>query len=109
MVGSGGLAACLSASVSFDAMEVMRCFRCNGFNHTSRLCKRDRTCPRCGAGHDVKDCTAADAELCCVNCRAANEKSGGGIDSGHAVWDYNACSVYKQRVARLRADLFGMP
>lgn len=91
----------------FDAVEVTRCFRCNGFNHTSKLCKRDQTCPRCGESHDLKECTASETELCCVNCRVAGERSGSTIDARHAVWDYNACSVYKQKVARLKSDLFG--
>lgn len=91
----------------FDAVEITRCFRCNGFNHTSRVCKRDHVCPRCGAGHDLKECTVSKTELCCINCKLAGEKSGTAIDAGHAVWDYNACSVYKQKLARLKADLFG--
>lgn len=91
----------------YDAVELTRCYKCNGFNHTSKSCKRDVSCPRCGADHDVKACTVADAKLCCINCSRANEKSNKSFETDHAVWDSQACAVYKQLVGRLKSDLFG--
>lgn len=93
---------------AYDAIELTRCYRCNGFNHTSRSCKRDKSCPRCGADHEVGECTVAAADLCCVNCVRANGKHGKSFETGHAVWDSQACSVYKQLVGKLKSDLFGM-
>lgn len=91
----------------YDAVELIRCFKCNGFNHTSQSCKRDVSCPRCGKDHDVKGCTVADTELCCVNCSRANEKSGKSFETNHAVCIFQACSVYKELVGKFRSDLLG--
>lgn len=104
---SGHLLVGLDVCRVFDAVEVPRCFRCNGFGHTSKACKLKRTCPRCTRDHDLKDCSVSDGELCCVNCRVANERSGAAFDAGHATWNYAVCSAYKQRLSRLKADLFG--
>lgn len=91
----------------YDAVELVRCFRCNGFNHTSKSCKRSHTCPRCGDAHELVDCTASDAELSCANCEAANKNPSNSFDIKHAAWDYEACSVYKMRLNKLKSDLFG--
>nr|CAI5858938.1 unnamed protein product [Callosobruchus analis] len=56
----------------FDAVQVSRCFNCNGFNHSSKFCKKERSCPRCGENHAVKDCKSVT--LKCVNCCIRNVK-----------------------------------
>lgn len=91
----------------YDAVEISRCFKCNGYNHTSHSCKRDLSCPRCGSDHGVKLCTVTESELCCINCKQVNTKSGKSFDTKHAVWDTQSCSVYKQMIAKLKSDLFG--
>lgn len=91
----------------YDAVEISRCFRCNGYNHTSHSCKRDLSCPRCGSNHGVKSCTVADSDLCCINCKQVNTKSGKSFDTKHAVWDSQSCSAYKQMIVKLKSDLFG--
>lgn len=93
----------------YDAVDLIRCYKCNGFNHTSQSCKRGISCPRCGAGHDVKECTVEEAQLCCVNCLRTNEKLGKSFDTNHAVWNSQACSVYKESVEKFKSDLFGTP
>lgn len=89
----------------YDAVELVRCFRCNGFNHTSKFCKRNHTCPRCGGAHELVDCTAS--ELSCSNCKAANKIPSNSFDIKHAAWDHDACSAYKLRLNKLKSDLFG--
>lgn len=91
----------------YDAVDLIRCFKCNGFNHTSSSCSGALACPRCGAGHEVKGCTVSDAELCCINCSRANEKSGKSFNTKHAVWDSQTCPVFKEMLCKLKSDLFG--
>lgn len=91
----------------YDAVQLTRCYRCNGFNHTSQSCKRAVVCPRCGSGHGVKDCTVSDNELRCINCTHANDKYKKLYSTKHAVWNSQECSVYKDLLLRFRSDLFG--
>lgn len=91
----------------YDAVSLIRCFKCSGFNHTSLSCSRAAACPRCGAGHEVKGCTVSDADLCCINCTRANEKSNKSFNTNHAVWDSQACPVFKEMLGKLKSDLFG--
>lgn len=91
----------------YDAVELTRCYKCNGFNHTSKSCKKSVVCPRCAAGHEVKSCTVSDAGLCCVNCAHANEKYKKSFDTKHAVWNSQECSVYKEMILKFKSDLFG--
>jgi hypothetical protein len=34
----------LSSCSVFDAVSVVRCYKCNGFNHTAKYCKNDSSC-----------------------------------------------------------------
>jgi hypothetical protein len=31
----------------FDAVEILRCYNCNEFQHSSKNCKQKRSCPKC--------------------------------------------------------------
>lgn len=75
----------------YDAISVVRCFNCNGYNHSARACSKPVSCPRCRLDHAVTDCSSD--KLCCVNCGA-----------DHAAWD-SKCPVYIKAVDKLRADL----
>jgi hypothetical protein len=50
----------------YDAIEVRRCFNCNEFQHIAANCKNQLTCPKCGLGHDLKNCKSTFKR--CVNC-----------------------------------------
>jgi hypothetical protein len=41
----------LSSCSVFDAVFVVRCYKCNGFNHTAKYCKNDSSCQLCGKHH----------------------------------------------------------
>lgn len=81
----------------YDAISVLRCFNCNGFNHSAKQCSRPTTCPRCGANHKVTDCTENDIK--CVNCLASKA-----ANPNHAAWDVN-CPVYMEAADKIRKDL----
>lgn len=86
----------------YDAVSVLRCFNCSGFNHSAKQCTKPIACPRCGGAHKVADCSAQ--QLNCVNC------VGGGVemtDVAHAAWD-TKCPSYIKAVDRLRSELLAV-
>jgi len=50
----------------FDHYSVKRCFKCWGYYHIAKNCKREETCQKCAGKHKVSDCKAT--KLKCVNC-----------------------------------------
>ncbi|KAL0882470.1 hypothetical protein ABMA27_000942 [Loxostege sticticalis] len=47
---------------------VIQCFKCMGFGHTTKFCKRNVVCSVCSQSHHFKDCTNKDKPLC-ANCK----------------------------------------
>jgi len=43
----------------------LRCFKCQKFGHSSRLCRNDAVCHRCGGKHTEENCNNAAK---CINC-----------------------------------------
>lgn len=37
-----------------DAVYVIRCYKCCGYNHKARDCKKVSRCPKCAGSHDLK-------------------------------------------------------
>lgn len=56
-----------------DYADVSRCFKCQGYNHVAKFCKKAvPTCGHCGeSGHQNKDCPKTGEKAVCVNCRRA--------------------------------------
>lgn len=50
----------------FDHYSVKRCFKCWGYYHIAKNCKREETCHKCAGNHKVSDCKAK--KMRCVNC-----------------------------------------
>lgn len=90
----------------YDAVDIFRCFNCNEFHHSSKLCKNKVSCPRCGESHSVKECKAK--ALKCINCVSLNNAKNLSISISHAAWDVNNCTAYIQARDRLRSDLIGV-
>lgn len=88
----------------YDALEVLRCYKCSGFGHLSANCKSGVVCPRCSGGHAVKDCTSD--VLKCINCSNAS-KITPDLNCDHAAWD-RVCSVYQRKLQMFRADVLGL-
>ena len=93
----------------YDAVDVIRCYRCNGFNHSVRNCKKNVSCPRCSAVHELKDCKATEEQLQCINCSTIQARDNLGIaEISHACWDYEHCIFYKSLIKKLKTDVFGL-
>jgi len=50
----------------FDYYSIKRCFKCWGYYHIAKNCKREETCQKCAGKHKISDCKAT--KMRCVNC-----------------------------------------
>lgn len=81
----------------FDAINVLRCFKCNGFNHKAGDCKTELACPRCSEKHQIENCKADDNQIKCVNCIKAVDRLKIKLDTSHCAWS-TECPVYKRKL-----------
>jgi hypothetical protein len=51
---------------------VTQCFKCQGFNHIAKSCRRDARCGRCAGQYNTSDCVG-DLPKKCINCKADHE------------------------------------
>ncbi|CAG9790271.1 unnamed protein product [Diatraea saccharalis] len=47
---------------------VLQCYKCMGFGHTTKFCKRNIVCSICSESHSYKECTNTNKPLC-INCK----------------------------------------
>ncbi len=102
LISSGGLFVGYDYCCVFDAVELNRCFNCNAFGHSSRVCNKKACCPRCAEEHIVKECTSTN--LKCSNCFSSTEKDKNEMDYGHAAWD-SRCPTYLKALEKLKKDI----
>lgn len=81
-----------------DYVEVTRCYKCQGTNHTAAKCKeQNETCSHCGQiGHSHKVCSKKNEPPKCVNCAKL------GLKADHPAVD-RSCAFYLKQV-ELRAN-----
>ncbi|XP_031638763.1 uncharacterized protein LOC116350907 [Contarinia nasturtii] len=82
----------------YEHIYVKRCYKCLGFSHIAKDCKHDQKCSKCGGPHKYSECKSRN--MCCANCRSANEKLKVKIDTKHHAWSTD-CPVYKRRIESL--------
>nr|CAI5847086.1 unnamed protein product [Callosobruchus analis] len=87
----------------FNAVEVSRCYACNGYSHSSKACRKKVTCPRCGENLELKVCKSN--YLKCINCVNSLKKDGQNIKVDHAAWDRKNCLSYRIACDRLKSDI----
>lgn len=79
-------------------MNMIRCFKCNEYNHQAKDCKQDDyTCPRCSGDHKIHECP--NIVLKCCNCLKLNAKTGLGVPTNHYAWS-DKCTVYQKKLQR---------
>ena len=61
----------------------MRCYKCNGFGHTTVTCINEMTCVKCGGNHKRENCSSDQVK--CTNCGS----------SEHEVLD-RSCPAFKR-------------
>lgn len=80
-----------------DYISVARCYKCQGFGHVSKHCKKDtNVCGHCAQqGHDIKVCPNKDNKPICVSCKNNKEK-----DATHNTSD-KSCPCYLRAIQKL--------
>lgn len=77
--------------------DVLRCYKCHGFDHTSKFCKsKVQLCSDCGGEHSARDCSEKIKN--CINCKK------GGQESNHSVFSKD-CPYYLTAVAKYRSRI----
>ncbi|KAJ3658560.1 hypothetical protein Zmor_010293 [Zophobas morio] len=88
----------------WDAIDVRRCYNCCGFHHHSDKCDQNfPICPRCSEKHKVQECKSDI--LKCTNCSML-KATNANINTNHAAWDINKCTVYKSHVENFKKIIF---
>lgn len=78
-----------------DYFNILRCFKCGGYNHFAENCRNKTSCFKCSAEHSTKECTSTERK--CTNCIHKNQKLGINLDVDHTALDSN-CPCYKRIV-----------
>lgn len=82
-----------------EHLYIRRCFKCCGFSHIAKDCKGKLKCSICAGNHKYSECKSKD--ICCINCRVANDKWKLQLDTRHHSWS-KECSVIQRRVTHLQ-------
>lgn len=83
-----------------DALDVVRCYRCSGFNHKVGKCTaKKQACPRCAGDHPVKECNSSDVK--CINCVRSNLSGNKSNETNHCAWS-DRCPLYLKMKERKR-------
>lgn len=92
----------------YDAINVIRCFKCNSLNHGSKVCKGSLTCPLCAGNHMINECQVKDPDhYKCSNCISLKQKQKSNININHAAWNYGSCHAYKQALEKFKLEILG--
>lgn len=82
-----------------DYVNIVRCYKCAGFNHLAKDCTNDKICFNCADKHEeMVNCKSTN--LKCANCVRAVEKFNVRIDVKHCATDVN-CPCYKKELERV--------
>lgn len=85
----------------YEKVDVLRCFKCWGYNHKSSVCKKDACCFKCGGfDHVAKECVITSSV--CLNCdRAKKNLNLDSIDVNHDTLSVN-CPIYIKKIKATR-------
>lgn len=75
-------------------VPIVRCYRCQAYGHVSNRCADVEKCPKCAAGHALKDCTIEEEN--CINCIRRDDDK----DTSHRA-DSMDCPCYQDYRAEL--------
>jgi len=83
----------------FEHVNVMRCFKCWGYYHMARNCKKDTACYKCAGSHAPDKCVEHTKK--CVNCAYRVQKFNLKIDEGHDALSLE-CPTYQRALREER-------
>ena len=97
-----------SSCAVYEHVDVVRCFKCQEYNHISANCKSAAAvCCFCSESHDgVKECPHKGDEkfFKCANCYKANAKYGLNIDVNHSVMSLQ-CPVLRKKIEQKKKNI----
>lgn len=83
-----------------DYVGILRCFKCCGYYHFAKDCKKKETCGNCAEQHATKECKGEAKK--CINCE---EKSKvfkiKNLKSDHSAYDSN-CPCFRKEIEKQR-------
>jgi len=81
-----------------DYIGILRCFKCCGYYHFAKDCKKEVACGKCAGKHATKECRSDTRK--CVNCeeKIKNFKLKN-VNSEHVAFDTN-CPYYKKELEK---------
>ena len=93
----------------FPYYDVIKCYKCSGYNHKQNVCKNEMACSRCSKKHKFNDCPKNEDESylnpeACINCLKMSEKMNLQLESNHKAWD-KVCNVHIKKVSRLKENV----
>lgn len=80
---------------------ILKCFKCQGYNHSSNICRNVEACLKCAGPHSLKDCKSS--EIKCSNCRTSNNKYNTQFSTDHQSDDLD-CGIYLRHMKKLRLN-----
>lgn len=78
----------------YEALDVLRCFKCCGYHHLAKSCKNSKLCAKCGQAHE-NECESSTER--CVNCCNAAKRLKIDIDVAHSAFSKD-CTVYRRKL-----------
>ncbi|XP_011868774.1 PREDICTED: uncharacterized protein LOC105562496 [Vollenhovia emeryi] len=80
----------------YDFVSVMRCFKCWGFNHMAKHCRKEETCQHCAGNHKGNDCRTKKKK--CINCLEKIKRyNNNNIKDDHEATD-RECPTYLRKI-----------
>lgn len=83
-----------------DYIGILRCFRCCGYYHFVKDCKKNKICRKCAGNHATKECKSEIRK--CVNCeekiKSFKIKN---INSNYSAFD-SSCPYYLREMEKQR-------
>ncbi|XP_057335423.1 uncharacterized protein LOC130676322 [Microplitis mediator] len=78
----------------FDCISIVRCYKCWGYYHYAKECKKEIKCRVCAENHSEKECKNLIKR--CVNCvKMVEEYKVNGVKIDHCTTD-ESCEYYKR-------------
>ncbi|KAK9508839.1 hypothetical protein O3M35_006300 [Rhynocoris fuscipes] len=87
-----------------DFIHLKKCYNCNKYNHSSKICKGELSCPLCAEKHCLKDCKATPDKFTCINCVNFNKYNKKKVNTNHSVFS-SKCEYKKVIEDKLKANI----
>lgn len=82
-----------------ECLNVLRCYKCCGYNHKANACSYKTACLRCGGEHKIKDCRSRSS--ICINCKVISDKHKLNLNFNHPAWS-RECPVLLRKIDRAK-------